>query len=84
MSAHTPGPWAVSAEESSIVEDSRGVMVAEVYDGGDFDDEYDPRLEQANAHLIAACPTMLDYIKRQADAGDQEALSIWKGATNAS
>jgi hypothetical protein len=30
----------------------------------------------ANARLIAASPTMFDYVKRRADEGDAEAISI--------
>lgn len=30
----------------------------------------------ANARLIAACPTMYDYIKTQAEKGDEDAAKI--------
>ncbi len=32
----------------------------------------------ANAHLIAAAPTMALYIKKRADTGDTEAIEIWE------
>lgn len=32
---------------------------------------------EANAHLIAAAPTMADYVKRKADDGCAEAAKIW-------
>jgi hypothetical protein len=33
---------------------------------------------EANAHLIAAAPTMADYVRRRAEAGDPEAARIWE------
>lgn len=34
--------------------------------------------QEANAHLIAAAPTMAEYIKRRADDGCEEAACIWE------
>ena len=38
----------------------------------------DEQEQLANAHLIAAAPTMADYVKRKADDGCEEAASIWE------
>lgn len=33
---------------------------------------------RANAHLIAAAPTMAAYIERRALAGDADAIALWE------
>jgi hypothetical protein len=35
-------------------------------------------MQEANARLISAAPTMADYIKRRSDLGDIEAAEIWE------
>lgn len=71
----TPGPWAIEPPDPT----SRGnwiydehyqyvVLVVKRDDGRDA--------EIANAHLIAASPTMFAYISYRADNGDEEARAI--------
>jgi len=73
VSKHTPGPWRAlfsSYAAPEIVGNERRVAMA-LYEGGSEDREV-----QHNAHLIAAVPTMYDYIMSRADAGDVDALRI--------
>lgn len=72
---HTAGPWLIERKQA------RGNWLT------DLDGEYvamvclrnsEPE-EDANARLIAAGPTMYDYIAKRADAGDGEAAEIVRG-----
>jgi hypothetical protein len=38
---------------------------------------------RANARLIAAAPSMAEYIKKRMDAGDGEAAVLWRLANGA-
>jgi len=66
---HTPGPWQVKLEEkiAHMLEDRAHIIVA---DGGIFGDTEITRLgpecadRDANARLIAAAPTMKNYLSR--------------------
>lgn len=60
---HSPGPWSIHKG------DYKGTYYLCVKDISDEEDE-------ANAHLIAACPTMYDYIAKQATSGDKNAIAI--------
>jgi hypothetical protein len=70
--AHTPGPWAVCANDCCRVNVAQGVMVNErqaddvticqTDGGGPFEDD-DSDAVRANAVLIAAAPTMLDALR---------------------
>jgi len=64
MSKHTPGPWKTthSAMSGYRVSDSTGWGVAVVLK--DANDE-------ANAHLIAAAPQMLEALEKIAEIGRQ-------------
>jgi len=65
MSKHTPGPWKTthSAMSGYRVSDSTGWGVAVVLK--DVNDE-------ANAHLIAAAPQMLEALEKIAEIGRQK------------
>ena len=68
---YTPGPWRVTSagfDEGTEVNEATYVVAA------------DPHMELslANARLIAAAPTMGDYIRKRAEAGDSEAQAIWE------
>lgn len=82
----TPGPWIVR-DERSVGGDF--LIVRPAPDGGLIDTLWmaRPCLQgpetEANARLIAASPTMADYIKRKAVAGCPEAQQIWEGLFNA-
>lgn len=78
MSKHTPGPWAVVGNRTKYVE-ARLIsgLIQEVAACGPTaaDKGYGPQ-QEANARLIAAAPTMHEYIAKRADAGDNEAKQI--------
>lgn len=77
MSGFTPGPWTVSKRNDSEApysvisgaELGRAYAIAMCprYRGADWADD---------ARLIAAAPTMHEYITKRADAGDSEAKQI--------
>jgi len=80
----TPGPWMVGGVRCRVAgQDTHSILR---YDADKNRDEtiatvwYDPKtgLGRADAHLIAAAPTMADYVKRRADEGCEEAASIWE------
>ncbi len=76
--AHTPGPWKVEKELSSRLAEwlitmdagdrGRGIAIAETVPA--------TGRELANAHLIAAAPTMYEYILSSASNGCAEAQKI--------
>lgn len=84
MSDFTPGPWMLRTTPTSAglchivsAADWRGAFI---YGDGirkGVDDAL-PKAQQlaANARLIAAAPTMHEYIAKRADAGDNEAKQI--------
>jgi hypothetical protein len=70
MSKHTPGPWPIKVTGDrkrirvgvGLVDGPRGYDVAEVYS-----DDCDGEEAEANAHLIAAAPDLLDALCVAAD-----------------
>ena len=76
--AHPPGPWKFGKEltarsgEWLVSFDAgskgRGIAIAETRAGSGN--------EEANARLIAASPTMYDYLVERAQSGDARAASI--------
>lgn len=85
MSGHTPGPWIFEphgAYKSDLLgEDwpvgyiSTARPPVPIFVLGEILAR--PMTEvMANARLIAACPTMFDYIRQKADAGDTDARQI--------
>lgn len=81
MSEHTPGPWFVDPNQANqawtdsiaICHDD-GVAVPPVI--AHTTRGWKPGEAEANARLIAACPTMFDFIKSRADKGDEDAAKI--------
>lgn len=84
--AHTPGPWRVDEDSDPPRVIGRPIWpcrrsgvegeweVAELDDFcGDHADEI-----LANARLIAAAPTMADFVRKHAAAGDEEAIQIMR------
>jgi hypothetical protein len=76
MAAHTPGPWRVEREEYPVAElygapDAEGyrVSVAKLHNTG-------PKTRDLDWLLIAAAPTMYEYVQYKADAGDEEAEAL--------
>lgn len=85
----TPGPWRVVIDDDGNPLSGRpSVQSSEELDCGivhwdGFVQEFwrSARGDKeilANAHLIAAAPTMAEYIRKQAVKGDQEAADIWE------
>ena len=66
MSKHTPGPWDI-IDQYIIAGDESVICQWESY------------TKKADARLIAAAPTMHDYITKRAAAGDSEAAQILGG-----
>jgi hypothetical protein len=67
MSAHTPGPWQtrfIKAEQCIVADVGTGSVVLA------------RQVKGADARLIAAAPTMFDYVSARAVAGDSEAQRI--------
>ena len=78
MSKHTPGPWAVVGNRTKYVEARliSGLIQEVAACGPTAADEGYGQQQEANARLIAAAPTMHEYIAKRADAGDNEAKQI--------
>ena len=76
---HTKGKWEVSdatSDKTSVVMGK--FLVAEAHHGTSHSWAHgiDIKEAQSNATLIAASPTMYNYIKVRADSGDVEAINI--------
>ena len=78
----TPGPWRVCPTAPKEIETayrsgagalicSAGPLAKVLAQYGDLDEQ-----RYANAHLIAAGPTMFLYVEKQAAKGDQDAIEI--------
>lgn len=88
---HTPGPWKYSFESPAvdsvwaIVTDRAGGIIANVNPETGPDATSAPATRKmpadANARLIAAAPTMYNFVASKAASGDNEALAIM-GAIN--
>lgn len=70
----TSGPW--TAEEWSChartTIKAGDIVIAECGAAGRHSEE-----TLADAQLISKCPELADYVKRQADKGDQEASALY-------
>ena len=84
---HTPGPWSLSASfdrvERRVQHGDNPPLVWGIASGiNSAHPDYLPRAEQiANARLIAAAPTMFDYLTLLASRGNDEAHEIIKKIT---
>ena len=68
---HTEGPWRANEYREVLDHDGRTICRAHL------DSANKPiEMVEANARLIAAAPTMRDYVAKRAAAGDAEALQI--------
>lgn len=75
---HTPAPWTVQSLE--FIVDQRGCTIAHVWED-DLDHDDDPEDERdANAHLIAAAPELLDLLKsaRHGLASASDSTDEWR------
>lgn len=67
---HTEGPWKpVKLNDGTYMIDAHGHVT--VCHMNDLSDE-----TEANARLIAACPTMFEYVQEKANGGDTDAQEI--------
>ncbi len=71
-SEYTPGPWHVAPMSPTWVGTKYSEHIAST-DTFDIEDEDE---QKANARLIAASPTMYDYLVERAQSGDARAASI--------
>lgn len=72
---HTPGPWTATGGYAPTVKAGDTLLCvpsarADSIGGRQLDEL------QANAHLIAACPTMYEFIAQKAREGDERAKEI--------
>ena len=78
--AHTPGPWliewnAAQGGEGHYITDSKDMVELSRIAAVLFHDDAVGET-RANARLIAASPTMYDYLVERAQSGDARAASI--------
>ena len=78
MTEHTPGPW--TAKPRSVLNDGTQDQTSDGL-GWDIEGPPEPQLRgqfklAADARLIAASPTMYDYVAKQAGSGDNEATKL--------
>ena len=78
--AHTAGPWliewnAAQGGEGHYITDSKDMVELSRIAAVLFHDDADGET-RANARLIAASPTMYDYLVERAQSGDARAASI--------
>lgn len=77
---YTPGPWSVT--NGHLIRVMKGpACVAGVHRIGRYSGAENEACTLADARLIAAAPTMAEYIKKRAGVGDAEAEAIWAKAT---
>lgn len=79
MSEHTPGPWRVDVAESSAPGMGSDVVRVDVMKGEQRIAGVTVRPGSralSNARLIAASPTMYEYVARRAEGGDADARAI--------
>ena len=67
---HTPGPWKIDYGYNRSI-NFIGPCVPDQYAGSSW-----LRVTEANARLIAASPTMYEYINQRANEGDAHAAKI--------
>lgn len=80
----TPGPWVARKSKwgdlcihAPTIEQQTGLDYVIVQDvGGDSTDHPKYGTPDANARLIAAAPSMYDFVRRAAEAGDGVAKTI--------
>lgn len=77
---HTPAPWliewnAAQGGEGHYITDSKDMVELSRIAAVLFHDDADGET-RANARLIAASPTMYDYLVERAQSGDARAASI--------
>ena len=82
MSGYTPGPWDLGTEGNGSVgsvycDDATGSRVAIVYGNGQEFSLIPRAVEEANARLIAAAPSLVECL-----ASSEELLSFYEGSAS--
>ena len=72
--AHTPGPW--HFRKLALYDDSHLVMFTTQNGQRAHRLDFLGEFKEADARLIAASPTMYDYLVERAQSGDARAASI--------
>ena len=72
----TSGPWQASLDDVPYSEFDGVAWQVNSDEGSICTIDSQAVIAEANAHLIAASPTMAAYIQRKADEGDAEAAAI--------
>ena len=75
----TPGPWTIPRPSMgfSQITGPNGELIFGLA-AGSIDEKQPDDICKANANLIAAAPTMANYIVSRAMGGDSEAAAIWR------
>lgn len=79
--AFTRGPWHIAKTgkpSKSVHAGSELIATVRCFPQVGTGDGLSPTYAKGNAHLIAAAPTMLEYIERKAQEGDTEAAAIMR------
>lgn len=81
----TAGPWRVDPNANCDVQTADGRLeIATTHQGVLRGGKSDAACARANARLIAAAPTMAEFVRKRALAGDADAHDIWKSLASAS
>ncbi len=67
---HTPGPWSVNFRDFAVFQTASQNLIAQLVGPASFDEA------EANARLIAGCPTMFEHMSARASEGDVDAATI--------
>lgn len=74
---HTPGPWTVRWQDSKLYIDAANIYICAIIQYGmPMQNRGYYVHEEANARLIAACPTMYNFIKAEAEQGNKKAIDL--------
>lgn len=81
--SHTPGPWEMDSEACFISQHGDVLlMVGQVRGWGWLHRKYGEKeafeIQKANGKLMAAAPTMYEYISEMAAIGDDKAIELLK------
>lgn len=80
MTAHTPGPWKVEGRAAVSAHHNAGDPRMEFWICEEINGDRRPGATTGrpidNARLIAAAPTMYDFVQRAAKDGDADAKAI--------
>ena len=80
MKSYTPGPWIHEAtSEAQLIKSKQGYLIAEVAQDETYDYAADMREAEANAHLIASAPELLEALKYLRNVADSDVRGVRLG-----